>query len=140
MARPNNHSVFSRVEGLPIILVFAVLLGIFMFTAPQVFLAPNIYTTFLTTLPPLIILSVGLTFVIGAGEIDLSFPSVIAFSGFVVVIAALNLVLDFDFIENGVEQGAPKYMEWYAAFGLLVTLVWLYLEILRLLGKLQSRD
>ena len=64
----------------------------------------------------------------------------IAFSGFVVVIAALNLVLDFDFIEQGVEQGAPKYMEWYAAFGLLVTLVWLYLELLRLLSKLQSRD
>ncbi|GAB3743169.1 Bax inhibitor-1/YccA family protein [Lysobacter olei] len=64
----------------------------------------------------------------------------IAFSGFVVVIAALNLVLDFDFIESGVEQRAPKYMEWYAAFGLLVTLVWLYLEILRLLSKLQSRD
>ena len=64
----------------------------------------------------------------------------IAFSGFVVVIAALNLVLDFDFIETGVEQGAPKYMEWYAAFGLLVTLVWLYLEMLRLLSKLQSRN
>ena len=64
----------------------------------------------------------------------------IAFSGFVVVIAALNLVLDFDFIEKGVEQRAPKYMEWYAAFGLMVTLVWLYLEILRLLAKLQSRD
>lgn len=64
----------------------------------------------------------------------------IAFSAVVVVVAALNLVLDFDFIETGVEQGAPKYMEWYAAFGLLVTLVWLYLEILRLLSKLQSRD
>ena len=64
----------------------------------------------------------------------------IAFSGFVVVIAALNLVLDFDFIETGVEQGAPKYMEWYAAFGLLVTLIWLYLEMLRLLSKLQSRN
>ena len=63
----------------------------------------------------------------------------IAFSGFVVVVAALNLVLDFDFIENGVEQGAPKYMEWYAGFGLLVTLVWLYLEILRLLSKLRDR-
>jgi uncharacterized YccA/Bax inhibitor family protein len=62
----------------------------------------------------------------------------ILFSGFVVVIAALNLVLDFDFIERGAEQGAPKYMEWYGAFGLLVTLIWLYLEILRLLGK--SRD
>jgi uncharacterized YccA/Bax inhibitor family protein len=57
----------------------------------------------------------------------------------VVGVAALNLVLDFDFIENGAKQGAPKYMEWYGAFGLLVTLVWLYLEILRLLGKLNSR-
>ncbi|MDQ3511534.1 MAG: Bax inhibitor-1/YccA family protein [Pseudomonadota bacterium] len=63
----------------------------------------------------------------------------IAFSAVVVVVAALNLVLDFDFIETGVEQGAPKYMEWYAAFGLLVTLIWLYLEMLRLLSKLQSR-
>jgi uncharacterized YccA/Bax inhibitor family protein len=63
----------------------------------------------------------------------------ILFSMFVVVIAALNLVLDFDFIETGVERGSPKYMEWYAAFGLLVTLVWLYLEILRLLAKLNSR-
>jgi uncharacterized YccA/Bax inhibitor family protein len=62
----------------------------------------------------------------------------ILFSLFVVTIAALNLVLDFDFIERGAERGAPKYMEWYGAFGLLVTLVWLYLEILRLLAKLQS--
>jgi len=63
----------------------------------------------------------------------------IGFSLFVVAIASLNLVLDFDFIEEGVEQGAPKYMEWYGAFGLLVTLIWLYLEILRLLAKLNSR-
>ena len=63
----------------------------------------------------------------------------IGFSLVVVVIAALNLVLDFDFIEEGAEQGAPKYMEWYGAFGLLVTLIWLYLEILRLLAKLNSR-
>jgi len=62
----------------------------------------------------------------------------ILFSGFVVVIAALNLVLDFDFIESGAEQGAPKYMEWYGAFGLLVTLLWLYLEILRLLSKMRD--
>ncbi len=62
----------------------------------------------------------------------------ILFSGFVVVIAALNLVLDFDFIENGAEKGAPKYMEWFGAFGLTVTLVWLYLEILRLLSKLRK--
>lgn len=64
----------------------------------------------------------------------------IGFSLFVVVIAALNLVLDFDFIETGVRKGAPKFMEWYGGFGLLVTLVWLYIEILRLLSKLRSRD
>jgi uncharacterized YccA/Bax inhibitor family protein len=64
----------------------------------------------------------------------------IAFSLFVVAIAALNLVLDFDFIERGVQYGAPKYMEWYGAFGIIVTLVWLYLEILRLLSKLRSRN
>ena len=62
----------------------------------------------------------------------------IAFSLFVVTIAALNLVLDFDFIESGVEKGAPKFMEWYGAFGLVVTLVWLYLEFLRLLSKLRD--
>jgi uncharacterized YccA/Bax inhibitor family protein len=58
----------------------------------------------------------------------------------IVGVAALRLVLDFDFIERGAEQGAPKYMEWYASFGLLLTLVWLYLEILRLLAKSRSRD
>ena len=62
----------------------------------------------------------------------------IGFSLFVVVIAALNLVLDFDFIERGVSLQAPKYMEWYGGFSLLVTLVWMYLEILRLLSKLQG--
>jgi len=63
----------------------------------------------------------------------------IIFSLGVVIVAALNLVLDFDFIEQGAKYGAPKYMEWYAAFGLLVTLVWLYLEILKLLAKLAAR-
>ena len=63
----------------------------------------------------------------------------IGFSFFVVIIASLNLVLDFDFIEEGAERGAPKYMEWYGAFGFLVTLIWLYLEILRLLAKMQNR-
>ena len=63
----------------------------------------------------------------------------IGFSLFIIVIASLNLVLDFDFIEEGAKKGAPKYMEWYGAFGLLVTLIWLYLEILKLLSKLRSR-
>ncbi|MBI1352946.1 MAG: hypothetical protein GC160_01280 [Acidobacteria bacterium] len=63
----------------------------------------------------------------------------IGFSLIVVGVAALNLVLDFDFIENGVAAGVPKYMEWYGAFGLMVTLVWLYVEFLRLLSKLRDR-
>ena len=70
----------------------------------------------------------------GAGPIGIGFSLVI------VAIAALNLVLDFDFIEQGVQVGAPKYMEWYGAFGIIVTLVWLYLEILRLLSKMRSRN
>jgi uncharacterized YccA/Bax inhibitor family protein len=72
--------------------------------------------------------------IFGAGPVG------ILFSVAVVIIAALNLVLDFDFIESGAQQGVPKYFEWYGAFGLMVTLVWLYLEILRLLSKLNRRD
>lgn len=78
-------------------------------------------------------------FGVSIGFIHSNGPVGIIVSIVIVVIAALNLVLDFDFIEQGAEQGAPKYMEWYAAFGLLVTLVWLYLELLRLLAKLSSR-
>ena len=77
----------------------------------------------------------------GSGEqvmmIHDSGPVGIGFSLFVVGIASLNLVLDFDFIEEGAEQGMPKYMEWYGAFSLMVTLIWLYMEILRLLAKLR---
>jgi uncharacterized YccA/Bax inhibitor family protein len=84
------------------------------------------------------------TFVLRAFGVDVGFmhsagPLGIGISMVIVVIAALNLVLDFDFIEEGSKKGAPKFMEWYAAFGLLVTLVWLYLEILRLLSKLKDR-
>jgi uncharacterized YccA/Bax inhibitor family protein len=81
------------------------------------------------------------------GLFGVRFPSVfgagplgIGISIFVVIVAALNLVLDFDLIESGARAGAPKYMEWYGAFALMVTLIWLYLEILRLLSKLRSRD
>lgn len=84
-----------------------------------------------------------LSFVLGMFSINVPFIHTggtigILFSLFVVVIAALNLVLDFDFIEKGAEHGAPKYMEWYGAFGLIVTLVWLYIEFLRLLSKLRQ--
>lgn len=68
-----------------------------------------------------------------------SSPLSIGISLFVVVIAALNLILDFDMIESAAKMGAPRYMEWYGAFGLMVTLIWLYTEILRLLGKVQRR-
>ncbi len=66
-------------------------------------------------------------------------PWGIAISVFIVIVAALNLVLDFDFVETGVEEGAAKYMEWYSAFGIMVTLVWMYVEILHLLGEIRSQ-
>jgi uncharacterized YccA/Bax inhibitor family protein len=75
----------------------------------------------------------------GISFIHNSTPIGIGFSVFVVIIAALNLVLDFDFIEKTSKAGAPKYMEWYSAFALIVTLVWLYIEILRLLAKTRER-
>jgi simple sugar transport system permease protein len=86
VVRTAPSRTLPRIEGLPIILVFGVILALFMVEAPSVFLAPNIYTTLLSTAPPLIVLATGLTFVIGAGEIDLSFPAVISFSGFVFAI------------------------------------------------------
>jgi uncharacterized YccA/Bax inhibitor family protein len=64
----------------------------------------------------------------------------IGISLFVVAIAALNLIIDFDMIEQGAAMGAPKYMEWYSAFALMVTIVWLYIEILKLLSRLSSRN
>jgi uncharacterized YccA/Bax inhibitor family protein len=78
-------------------------------------------------------------FHVSVGVLYSSSPWGIAFSVFVVIIAALNLVIDFDMIETGVRMGAPKYMEWYGGFGLIVTLIWLYLEILRLLAKARRR-
>ncbi|MFO0983524.1 MAG: Bax inhibitor-1/YccA family protein [Planctomycetota bacterium] len=78
-------------------------------------------------------------FGVSMGFIHDAGPIGILVSVAITVVAALNLVLDFDYIEAGAARGAPRYMEWYAAFGLLVTLVWLYLEILRLLSKLRRK-
>jgi simple sugar transport system permease protein len=83
MARQQKSSIFQQLEGLPIILVFVLILILFMYLAPEVFLRPFQYTTFLSTLPPVILLAVGLTFIIGAGEIDLCFPAILGFSGFI---------------------------------------------------------
>ena len=84
------------------------------------------------------------TFILGFFGISLpifsSGPIGILFSLVVVVIATLNLIVDYDFILKNASQGAPKYMEWYSAYGLMVTLIWLYVEILRLLMKLKSDD
>lgn len=85
------------------------------------------------------------SFIAGLFGVNVSFlhdssPLSIGISLFVVAIAALNLILDFDMIIQGANARAPQYMEWFGAFGLMVTLIWLYLEMLRLLSKLASRD
>jgi uncharacterized YccA/Bax inhibitor family protein len=87
-----------------------------------VYLATFVLSFFGSTIP----------YIHGSGPIGIGFSLV------VVIIASLNLILDFDFIEQGVRRQAPKYMEWYGGFSLLVTLVWMYLEILRLLAKLKD--
>ncbi len=88
----------------------------------------------------LYLVSIGLSFFgLSIPFLHDSGPIGIGISVVIVIVAALNLVLDFDFIESGAERDAPKYMEWYGAFGLMVTLVWLYLELLRLLAKLNRR-
>ncbi len=105
MAQRSGLSILQRFEALPIIVVFVLLLLLFMYKAPEVFLAPYIYTTFLSTLPPLILLATGLTFVIGAGEIDLSFPSVIAFSGFVFAVLFKEYDLGWVAVIAGLASG-----------------------------------
>jgi simple sugar transport system permease protein len=105
MAQRSGASILQRFEALPIIVVFALLLLLFMYRAPEVFLAPYIYTTFLSTLPPLILLATGLTFVIAAGEIDLCFPSIIAFSGFVFAVLFKEYDLGWIAVIAGLASG-----------------------------------
>src|SRR5258708_7841975 len=105
MPKSGSISILQGFEGLPIIVVFALLLTLFMYTAPTVFLAPYIYTTFLSTLPPLILLAIGLTFVIGAGEIDLCFPAIISFSGFVFAILFKQYELGWIAVVAGLGSG-----------------------------------
>ena len=105
MGQPSVVSITRRVEALPIIIVYVLLLALFMYLSPRVFLAPNIYTTFLSTLPPLILLAVGLTFVIGAGEIDLCFPSIISFSGFIFAVLFKEYQLGWLAVVAGAASG-----------------------------------
>ena len=105
MVQRSGASILQRFEALPIMVVFVLLLLLFMNRAPEVFLAPYIYTTFLSTLPPLILLATGLTFVIGGGEIDLSFPSVLAFSGFVFAVLFKEYDLGWIAVIAGLASG-----------------------------------
>ena len=105
MAQGSGVSIAQRFEALPIIIVYVLLLALFMYLSPGVFLAPYIYTTFLSTLPPLILLATGLTFVIGAGEIDLCFPSIIAFSGFVFAVLFKEYDLGWIALVAGLASG-----------------------------------
>lgn len=95
----------ERIEALPIIAVFLVLLALFMYLAPNVFLQPFQYTTFLSTLPPVILLAVGLTFIIGAGEIDLCFPAILGFSGFVFAVLFKEYQLGWIAVIAGLASG-----------------------------------
>ena len=105
MVQRSVASIAQRFEALPIIIVFALLIALFMYAAPEVFLSPYIYTTFLSTLPPLVLLAVGLTFVIAAGEIDLCFPAIIAFSGFVFAVLFKEYNLGWIAVVAGLASG-----------------------------------
>jgi simple sugar transport system permease protein len=100
-----STSLAQRIEALPIMVVFVVLLILFMYLAPNVFLQPYQYTTFLSTLPPVILLAVGLTFIIGAGEIDLCFPAILGFSGFVFAVLFKEFNLGWISVLAGLASG-----------------------------------
>ena len=126
-------------------LTFGVAIAMYLLYSFRIIKATEKFRAIIITATAGIAIFYLLTLVLRAFGIDIAFlhegsAMGIGFSLFVVAIAALNLILDFDMIEKGSELGAPKYMEWYSAFGLLVTIVWLYLEILRLLSKLNSRN
>ena len=126
-------------------LTFGVAIAMYLLYSFKIIKATEKFKAVIVTATAGIAIFYILTLILRAFGIDIAFlhestAMGIGFSVFVVAIAALNLILDFDMIEKGAELGAPKYMEWYGAFGLLVTIIWLYLEILRLLSKLTSRN
>jgi uncharacterized YccA/Bax inhibitor family protein len=126
-------------------LTFGVCIAMYLLYSFKIIKATEKFKSIVITATAGIAIFYLLTWVLGFFGINIPFLHEgsalgIGFSLFVVAIAALNLIIDFDMIETGAEMGAPKYMEWFGAFGLLVTIVWLYLEILRLLSKLSSRN
>ncbi|HXL20829.1 MAG TPA: Bax inhibitor-1/YccA family protein [Candidatus Dormibacteraeota bacterium] len=135
------HGIAIQAVGLTFGVLFVMLLAYKtgMIRATERFKVGVIAATGAIALLYLVQMVLGVFFHIQVPMIHQSGPIGIAFSIFVVIIAALNLVLDFDLIETGAQSGAPKYMEWYGAFAMMVTLIWLYLEILRLLSKARRR-
>lgn len=137
------ESMYQGISLLAVSITFSILLGLLivyksgLIKVTRSFRLAVVAATlgiFLTYLLSLILSFFGITvpFIHETGTIG------IIVSIGIVIVASLNLVLDFDFIERGAKAGAPKYLEWYGAFGLMVTLVWLYLEILRLLYKIMA--
>lgn len=127
-----------------VVLTFGTVIAMFVLYRFRIIRATEKFKAVVVTATMGIAIFYGLAMILRMFHIDIPFlhegsAMGIVFSLVVVAIAALNLILDFDMIEKGVAMGAPKYMEWYCAFGLLVTIVWLYLEILKLLMKLADR-
>jgi uncharacterized YccA/Bax inhibitor family protein len=127
-----------------VLLTFGVVIAMFLLYRLRVIKATEKFKSVVFVSTAGIAIFYGLSIILGMFHINIPFITEgstigIVFSLVVVAVAALNLILDFDMIEQGAKLGAPKYMEWYGAFGLLVTIVWLYLEILRLLAKMSSR-
>lgn len=127
-----------------VLITFAVAAGMYLLYSLQLIRVTEKFRSVLMVATASIAIFYLLTWVLSFFDIQFALLNTgstfgIVFSLAVIAIAALNLLLDYDMIEQGAAMGAPKYMEWYGAFGLLVTLVWLYLEILRLLAKLNSR-
>lgn len=139
---PNTGLVFQAVG-----LTFAIFFGMLVsYKAGLIRVGPVVQKIMITALGGLLLYSVALMLMnglFGMGMPNLyasASPIGIGFTAVCLGLASLFLVMDFQFIEQQTKRGAPKYMEWYAAFGLLVTLVWVYVEVLRLLAKIQSRD
>jgi simple sugar transport system permease protein len=130
MAINPPRKILARIEGLPIIAVFLVLLVLFMWLAPRVFLQPYQYTTFMSTLPPIILLAVGLTFVIGAGEIDLCFPAILGVSGYVFAVIFQNGQADI------VAWLGAKDTDWIASYGADQIIQWIAVVAARAAGVL----
>jgi len=142
---PGETNLYSNIVFLASVLTFAVALSMYLLYTFRIIKVTDKLRSIIVIATASIAVFYLIRFVMSLFGVSMTFFDGgdfmgIGFSLVVIIVAALNLLLDFDMIEQGSQMGAPKYMEWYGAFGLLVTIVWLYIEILRLLAKLSSRD